>query len=312
VKLVPDIFKNLRNYGGEFTDNKDYVSSFTSFKLPLDLHDALKAAGQKSPFDDAKAYADQVYWAGLLSTYADKEKESGDLYKKMIELKKDTSWVYNSMYKLTKETDEAAALKYLEEGRKKFPEDTQLLFTEINHYLAKGNLDILIDKLKQGIAKEPTNVTLVQTLGNVYDNLAQQSAEKDPAKAEEYTAESTKYFNKTLEMDPNNVDAIYSLGASYFNKAAKISQQMKKIESDFSKEGQKKYAEMEKTMMAEFDKALPFFQKAESKDPNDRNTLIALKEIFARKNDLEKAKEFKNRLQNVDDKIKNEQSYFKQ
>ena len=39
---------------------------------------------------------------------------------------------------------------------------------------------------------------------------------------------------------------------------------------------------------------------------------IALKEIFARKNDLEKTKEFKARLETVDGGGKNKESFFKQ
>ena len=45
-----------------------------------------------------------------------------------------------------------------------------------------------------------------------------------------------------------------------------------------------------------FDAALPYFLKAEESDPKDRNTLIALREIYARKNQLDKAEEYKKKL----------------
>ena len=115
-----------------------------------------------------------------------------------------------------------------------------------------------------------------------------------------------------MELDAKDVDAIYSIGASFYNKAAIYSKEMKKLESDFSKEGQKKYEAAEKLMLAEFENALPYFKKAEGLNPNDRNTLIALKEIFARKNDLKTANEFKARLQVLDDNGKNKESFFKQ
>ena len=308
VAALNDAQNALGNYVSEFTDAKDYVSAYNALNAGLTTHDALKAAGGKSMFDKVEEYNKQLYLVGLLSVYADKEKESVGIYEKMIAAKKDTSFVYGSLYKVKAESDPAAALKYLEMGRAKYPDDAQLLFTEINYYLKAGKLEILIDKLKAGIAKEPKNVSLYFTLGNVYDNLSQQ--EKDVAKAQGYADEAMVYYKKTLELDAKNSDAIYSIGASFYNKAAQFSKEMKKLESDFSKEGQKKYDAAEKLMIAEFDKALPYFKKAESINPNDQNTLIALKEIFAKKNDMNLSKEFKTRLDNIQGGGKNAKSYF--
>lgn len=299
---------NLGNYVSEFTDGKDYVSAYNALNAGLTTHDALKALGSKSIFDKADEYNKQLYLVGLLSVYADKEKETVAVYEKMIAVKKDTSFVYSSLYKVKAESDPAAAIKYLEMGRQKYPDDSQLLFTEINHYLKAGKLEVLTDKIKAGIAKEPKNVSLYSTLGSVYDNLSTQ--EKDPAKAQAYADEAMVYFNKTLALDAKNSDAIYSIGASFYNKAAQFSKEMKKLESDFSKEGQKKYDAAEKLMIAEFDKALPYFKKAESINPNDQNTLIALKEIFAKKNDMKMSTEFKSRLETVTGGGKNAKSYF--
>ena len=316
-KLMKDILaslseaqSNVNNYGSDLTDAKDYISAYNSFKAVLDIHEVLKANGSKSTMDKTEDYNKQLYLVALLSTYSDMEQDAMPIYKKMIEGKTDTSFIYSAMYKATVDKDREQALKYLEEGSKKYPEDTQILFTKINHFLKDGKLEILVTQLKEAIKKEPKNVTLYFTLGNVLDNLA--TVEKDETKQKAYATEALEYYNKTLELDAKNVDAIYSIGASFYNKAAIYSKEMKKLESDFSKEGQKKYDEAQKQMLAEFEKALPYFQKAEALNANDRNTLIALKEIFARKNDLKSANEFKDRLQKVDDGGKNESSYFKQ
>ncbi len=45
-----------------------------------------------------------------------------------------------------------------------------------------------------------------------------------------------------------------------------------------------------------FDKALPYFLKAEENNPKDYNTLIALKEIYAKKNDLETSQAYKSKI----------------
>ena len=301
---------NMNNYASDLTDSKDYAGAYKCFKSTLEIHEALKANAVKSTLDKADDYNKQLYLVALLSTYSEMEKDAMPIYKKLIEAKKDTSFIYSAMYKATVETDRDLALSYLDEGAKKYPEDTQILFTKINHFLKDGKLEILVTQLKEAIKKEPKNVTLYFTLGNVLDNLAQ--AEKDETKQKALAAEAIEYYNKTLELDAKNVDAIYSIGASFYNKAAIYSKEMKKLESDFSKEGQKKFEVAEKSMMGEFDKALPYFQKAESLNPNDRNTLIALKEIFARKNDLKTANEFKVRLETIEGGGKNKESFFKQ
>jgi hypothetical protein len=308
ISALTDAQSSLGYYVSEFTDGKDYVSAYNSLNLGLTTHDALKTMGAKSLFDKTEEYNRQLSLVGLLSVYADKEKESVAVYEKMIALKKDTSYVYSSLYKVKAESDPAGALKYLEMGRQKYPDDAQLLFTEINYYLKAGKLEVLTDKLKAGIAKEPKNVSLYFTLGNVYDNLSQK--ETDVTKAEGYAAEAMTYYKKTLDLDAKNSDAIYSIGASFYNKAAQFSKEMKKLESDFSKEGQKKYDAAQALMIAEFDKALPYFKKAESINANDQNTLIALKEIFAKKNDMKLSKEFKDRLDTVQGGGKNAKSYF--
>jgi thioredoxin-like negative regulator of GroEL len=308
LKLMADVAPTLKGYTQDLIDAKDYVGAYTSFKTGLDIHKALKGAGQKSSLDKPEDYNQQLYLTGLLSGYAGKEKEAVPIYEEMMANKQDSMFVYSAMYKLKKEAgDKEGSLKVLEAGRKRYPEESSLLFAEINHYLEAGKMVELIDRLKEGIAREPKNPSLYFTLGNVYDNLSQ----KEPAKAEEYAKESIVWYEKTLEIDPKNADAIYSIGASYYNKAAKISQEMKKLESDFSKAGQKKYEETEKLMIAEFDKALPYFQKAESFDANNQNSLMALKEIFAKKGDLKMSKEFKDRLETIQGGGKVEKSYFK-
>ena len=63
--------------------------------------------------------------------------------------------------------------------------------------------------------------------------------------------------------------------------------------------------------MGLFDQALPYFKRSESIAPNDINTLIALVEIFARKEDEVISLAMKKRLDIVKAGGKNQTSYFK-
>jgi hypothetical protein len=197
-----------------------------------------------------------------------------------------------------------------QEGSSAYSKQTTVeIFTAINLKLKNNELDDnLINLLNEAILREPKNTTICFTLGNVYDNLHQK--ETNSIRKAELLNNALKYYNQTLSIDDRYTDALYSIGASFYNKAAEFSKIMKALESDFSKQGQKNYEYNEKLMLAEFSKGLPYFQRAESINPNDKNTLIALKEIYSKMNDLSKATEFKNRLQNVENGINNT-SYFK-
>ena len=51
--------------------------------------------------------------------------------------------VYDALFKANIETDEAAALKYLEEGRAIDPENIGLLFSEINFFTKFGKFETM-------------------------------------------------------------------------------------------------------------------------------------------------------------------------
>ncbi|HAY70492.1 MAG TPA: hypothetical protein DCX89_01245, partial [Saprospirales bacterium] len=113
---------------------------------------------------------------------------------------------------------------------------------------------------------------------------------------------SLSYFNQALKLEPNYFDAIYSIGALYYNSAANMTKELNKYANDYSKEGTKKYNEIKSSMDALFDQALPYFEKAEGINSNDAGVLQALSEIYARKNILDKAQQYKDRLDSIQSK----------
>ncbi|MEO1628603.1 MAG: hypothetical protein AAFV25_25880, partial [Bacteroidota bacterium] len=143
------------------------------------------------------------------------------------------------------------------------------------------------------------------------DNLFQRELEaSNMEKSNQHFESALKYYNVALEKDGKNISAIYNIGALYYNKAATMTKELIALEGDYSKAGLKKYDEKKKQVFAAFDEALPYFKKAESMDPNDLGTLTALKEIFAKQDDLEKYNEFKTRLEKVQGGGENAASFF--
>lgn len=297
--------------GNFYYEKQDYVGSFQAFKANVDIHNFLKTNKSKSSLDQEAQYKNQLFLCAVTAIQGGKEKEATAIFEERIKMKWDTAFDYASLYAIYGETDKDKALKILGDGRTKFPLDNQLMISELNYYIKAGKLEDLITKLKAALEKDPKNVSMAFSLANTYDQLAQK--ETDAAKKKGYEEEAMKSYAKVLEMDSKNVDAIYSIGASFYNKAAILTKELQEIgKLPLTKENDRKYAEKEKEVNAMFERALPYFQKAESINPNDQNTLIALKEIFARKNDLEKSSEFKKRLETVQGGGKNPTSYFKQ
>ncbi len=304
---------NLQNLGIMQYEKQDFKSAFHSFAACLDMHELLAKNKEESMFSDPAKYEDQLFYVGLAGASANMSAESKPYFLKLYEMKAQKPAIYEALYSIeAAQTSPEAAYKYLDEGRKLFPDEVSLLFAEINHYLRIGKLDELIGKLEAAIKVEPNNVSLYTTMGSVYDNLYQKEfAAGNKDKAEGYAAKALDYFNQALAKDEKNFDALYSIGALYYNKAASMTAELNKLADDYSKAGIEKYKAKQKEVLGQFDLALPYFQRCEKSNPNDQNTLIALKEIYAKKDELDLSNEFKARLEKVNAGEKNASSYFK-
>ncbi|PPK86696.1 hypothetical protein CLV84_3632 [Neolewinella xylanilytica] len=303
---------NISNEGIYAIQDENYGDSFEAFNTSVTVHEFLSDNDGDSAFEgDEAKLNEERYYAALSAVLAENFDAAEPLFIALYEENYDDASIYDGLFKVySGKGDMESAGKYLSEGREKYPENTQLLFSEINYYLAEGRLDELTDKLQEAINAEPENVSLYATLGQVYEQLYNKQRETDPEAATEYFEKAKSNYERGLEVEPENASLIYSLGALYFNRAAKMTEQLVDLSSDLSKDGQAKYEALEKEINNEFDQAFPYFQKAEMTDPNNRNTLIALKEIFARRDNFEGSTEMKNRLDRIEAGETIESSYF--
>ncbi len=302
---------NLNNFGIYAYEAQKYDMAHSLFLKVLEAHTILDKNGAASILTTDDEFNEQLYIAGLAALNAKNLEGAKTSFEKLYKKGYEKATVFEALYKIYAEKDIEKAFSYLEKGREKFPDDVSLLFTEINHYLKLNQLETLIGKIKLAISKEPENVSLYSTMGNIYDNLYQKENEAhNHEKADEYFNGALDYYNQALGKDDKYLDAIYSIGALYYNKAAFMTKELNTLQDDYSKKGLEKYKAKKVEVFEQFDKALPYFQKAESMNANDVNTLIALKEIFARKDQLDVSNEFKARLDKVQAGENNESSYF--
>lgn len=302
MRSLGEMQQNLSNGGLYALQNEDLATAYASLEAAGTVHDFLKEQGEASYYDgleDQAALPRETYYAGLSALLMEDYEAAMPMYEKAQEMGYDDPGVYDGLFRIAQASeDDEAAIGYLSEGREKFPEDNALLFNEINYYLAKGELNVLLDRLTTAIERELQNEGLYTTLGNVYDKLYQDAySEGNTEQAEEYFAQAKSYYEQTLELNAGNSTAIYSLGALFYNRGANLSQELDVLADDLSREGQRRYDEVSAAVNAEFEQALPYFVEAEKIDPNDPNILIALREMYARNGEYELSNEFKDRYE---------------
>ncbi|TNE49867.1 MAG: hypothetical protein EP344_17705, partial [Bacteroidetes bacterium] len=174
VKGVTELQGHLINIGVSKYEAGEYDKAFSSFEAALVSHALLKENSQSSVLDDPAQFENQVYITALAAQLADRKDKAEEYYTSLYSGGTDKPAVYEGLFSLKKSNgDKAGAMKILDEGRKKFPDDPGLLFSEINIYLQEGRLEELISRLEKAIDQEPTNVSLYVTLGSVFDNLYQ-------------------------------------------------------------------------------------------------------------------------------------------
>ncbi len=176
--------------------------------------------------------------------------------------------------KFIEENDTVQAIEYIEIRKNKTPENLDLIIKEANIYLGSGDLQKALESLLEAEAIDQSNPSVYFAIGANYDQLE----ENDKA---------IEAYEKAIELKPDYSDAIYNLGAIYFNQGVAIIKDANLLDLD----EQEKY----ETMLAEattyYEKALPYLTQAYELNPTDRNTLETLKEIYTRTKKYEELKE---------------------
>jgi len=291
-----------------------YNQAYELYKGVLDGKQLLKPQDTTGLTDQKNQLVDQEYLTALSAYKAGMNKEADTLFRKLYNVNYKNPVVYQSLYLLEtaeEDVDINPAYIYIERGRELIPDDPVLLEMQIMHLKKTDQFEALIDVLLSALEKDPENLDLEQTLGFAYDQLFQRAVSSNDRKtALELFDKAKRSYKRVLEAHPDNFDVQFWMGELHSNRSTLATRYLVELSSDFSEEGMKKYDEIKKRVYGYLDEALPYLQKAESLQPNDTGTLIALREVFARLDNEEMEAEFKNRLQTIMSGGRNE-AYFK-
>jgi tetratricopeptide (TPR) repeat protein len=268
----------LINRGVADFTNKNYSGALTNFENSIRIN--------KEAFGKTDTLA--IFNAALAAEKAQNYTKAIDMYKNLIAIKyggvKDGYKPYfflSNIYKT--QNDNTNYIATIQEGRKAFPDDKNLILEELNYYLANGKDKEALVNLDVAIQKDNQNATLYFAQGSVYDKLG------DTEKAE-------LGYKKALEIKPDYFDALYNLGALYYNNAVKMNDAANSI-TDNAKY-QKEMARVDE----EFKKSVPYLEKAEQVKTDDSATykslLATLQKLYLMTDQPAKANEMKERLKN--------------
>lgn len=270
------------NTGRSFYNSKKYAEALNTFE---------------------SAYAINTNDTTLLyfcATSADLSKDypkAVNYYQKMLDSKQGYGSSYTALmnvYLAMKDT--TAGMDILKKGRQTYPNDVNLVISETNYFLRINKSQEALNNLNIAVQAKPSDPNLYLVRGNIYDNLAnpKDANGKDIEKPKDYAnliglAETD--YKKAIELKPDYFDALYNLGVLYNNQGVELNKQADKITD------QKKYEAANAKATEQFANAMPVLEKALEVNPKERNTMIALRQIYMRM-------QLQDKLKSINEKLK--------
>jgi len=230
--------------------------------------------------------------AATCASLANEKEAAKDLYLKLLKLNYKSPQVFitiSDIYRQDK--DSLNALKFIKMGQQMYPSDFRLFLSETNIYLTFNRTEKALNNLKFALKQDSTNSSVAFALGTIYDNLSNDTTRTTEQRAASFGNAVDTYKN-AIRLNPDYFDAIYNLGAIYVNKAAVIEEEANKLPLDATA----KYEQLKSEANTLLSNALPYLEKATILQPTDINTLVTLKQIYARTNQNDKVKAIQEKI----------------
>jgi len=201
-----------------------------------------------------------TYYCGLCATQAELPAQAVKYYE-VVKDKMDSKWIYARLsddYSQLKDT--VNMLRLFKAGAQKFPEESYYVRSLINYYINQNKMDEALSWINAAIDLDQKSAVLWNVKGRIME-----SKNIEEAKA---------CYQKSIDLDPNFAEALGNLGRIYYNKAVEELDRINAIRDD------KKYKAEKLKLKTTFETPRPYFEKAYSINPNERDYVIALRGIY--------------------------------
>jgi tetratricopeptide (TPR) repeat protein len=282
LNAITNIGIDYDNTGRANYNAKKYPEALSAFE------NAYEISGEKD--------TTTLYFCASSAEMGKEYEKAKKYYSKMIANKQGMGNTYSALMNVYLEMkDTVAGMDILKKGREAYPNDINLVISETNYFLKTNKSQEAINNLNIAINAKPTDHNLYLVRGNIYDNQAnpKDAAGKETEKPKDYAQKiqlAETDYKKAIELKPDYFDALYNLGVLYNNQGVELNKQADKITD------QKKYDAANALATAQFANAMPVLEKALEVNPTDRNTMIALKQIYLRMQLTDKLKAINEKL----------------
>ena len=173
------------------------------------------------------------------------------------------------------------AKQAMNDARRENPDDIGLIISEADLYLKTNDMETYKRLITEALQKNPNNADLFFNLGVV-------TSSANPE-------EAMKHYQKALEIDPNYVNAMINLGVLTIADEQKIVDEMNSLGT--STKDNQRYDQLKKKRDDLFKKALPYFEKAHSVQPENQDVISMLANIYQAMDKTEDYKRMKAKMQ---------------
>jgi len=271
IQLALTMFKpDLTNAGIDGFNTENFDAALFAFESVLDVN-ALPVM-QEEGVDTAI-----VYNCALAAYNAKNWEKSEEYFNKSIDLKYgggDAVLLLNQVYQTTGDSTKMG--DNLKKGFESYPEDDRILTTLIQYYLDSKQNEEALEYLNTAIASDEDNPAFYYARGVLLEKIDQEKAIID--------------YNKCLDLDPENFNALYNLGVVYYNKGV----EQQNVAND--KTTTKEYEAALEIANEYWKKALPYMEKALEVQPGEGAVLETLKGLYYRFEQMDKYNEVNEQL----------------
>ncbi len=242
--------------GSKEFENKNYSKALELFELSLQIETA--------PIFKNIIDTSMYFNCGLAALNAKNYDKAIEYFSKAAQYNYNGGVTYSLLRNAYLEKgDSINALKTLQEGFEKFPNDLNVIVDLVNYYITSQKVDDALRYLNMAKEKEPNNASFYFAEGTLYEKI------NDTEKAE-------NAYRKATELDPKHFGAWYNLGVLYYNKAVKIFDEASNEKDD------NKYQQMLNEGNEMLKKCIPYLEEAHKIDPKDEICAKTLRGLYFR------------------------------
>ncbi|NLA25185.1 MAG: tetratricopeptide repeat protein [Bacteroidales bacterium] len=174
--------------------------------------------------------------------------------------------------------DTAKMIETLQKGIEKYPATSfNLIIETFNYYVGTGQNEEAHDYISMAIEKNPNDPQFYVIKGTLLEQMGRR-------------VDASKEYEKALELDEDNADAVYSMGAFYYNQAADT---IAWANDNIPPTEFQAYDAVKDAADELFKKAIPFLEKSYALNPKDINILQTLRTVYYRLGEMEKHDQIK-------------------